>query len=142
MTVTKTTVAATTVTKTKTTIEGRTQEDEGGEGHFRPEEAQRGAGCDLRREVVAAHGGYEEGLGVHQEEQPQRGPHHQAGCDAQGCAPGGVPGHAQDGWAHLEALVVSLASPRPFSRRVPTWCRAREWRPQELRSCNLARATH
>merc|ERR1712216_578111 len=105
--------------------------EEGGEGHFRPEEAQRGAGCDLRREVVAAHGGYEEGLGVHQE-----------GCDAQGCAPGGVPGHAQDGWAHLEALVVSLASPRPFSRRVPTWCRAREWRPQELRSCNLARATY
>ena len=35
--------------------------EEGGEGHLRPEEAQRGAGCDLRREVVAAHGGDEEG---------------------------------------------------------------------------------
>merc|ERR1712094_39690 len=45
-------------------------------------------------------------LGVHQEEQPQPGPDHQAGCQAQGYLPGVEPRHAQDGGPRQQTLVL------------------------------------
>merc|ERR1712124_87092 len=56
--------------------------------------------------------GYEEDLGLHQEEQPQSGPHDQAGFHPEGHLPGGEQLHAQDGRVRQQAPVVSpWASP-------------------------------
>merc|ERR1712199_67907 len=61
---------------------------------------------------MARTGGYEEDLGLHQEEQPQSGPHDQAGFHPEGHLPGGEHRHAQDGRLRQQAPVVSpWASP-------------------------------
>merc|ERR1711908_62577 len=58
------------------------------------------------------HGGHEGHLGVHQEEQAQRGAHHQAGRRLEEGDAGGVAGHAEDGRVRLEAPQVNA---RAFS---------------------------
>merc|ERR1719366_22348 len=68
---------------------------------------KNGVGDHLRWEEDGAHGGYEEDLGLHQEEQPQSGPHDQAGFGLEGHLPGGEHRHAQDGRVRQQAPVVS-----------------------------------
>merc|ERR1712078_328280 len=77
-----------------------------GEGYLCAQDTFAGPRSHLRWKVDAAHGGDEEDLGVHQEEQAQRGPHHLAGREVEGGPPGGLLGYVEDGWLHQQALVV------------------------------------
>merc|ERR1712094_139076 len=118
------------------------RDEEEGRWHFRAQGPFAGVGDHLRWEEDGAHGGYEEDLGLHQEKQPQSGPHDQAGFHPEGHLPGGEHRHAQDGRLRQQAPVVSpWGEPRRFSRRVPTSRRALESRPHEFDSCLLTSAT-
>jgi hypothetical protein len=66
----------------------RSDDEEEGSWDLRAEEALRGPRGDHRQDHDAAHRGHEERLGLHQEEQAQRGPHHLPGRHAQEGVPG------------------------------------------------------
>merc|ERR1719327_782041 len=88
------------------------RDEEEGRWHFRAQGPFAGVGDHLRWEEDGAHGGYEEDLGLHQEKQPQSGPHDQAGFHPECHLPGGEHRHAQDGRLRQQAPVVSpWASP-------------------------------
>merc|ERR1711869_52658 len=111
-------------------------DEEEGRWHFRAQGPFAGVGDHLRWEEDGAHGGYEEDLGLHQEEQPQSGPHDQAGFHPEGHLPGGEHRHAQDGRLRQQAPVVSpWASPQltahegrqriSVSNRLQSWAKHR-----------------
>merc|ERR1711869_95346 len=109
--------------------------EEIGEGNFRAEEVVRRSCIGVRREDCASHGGYEEDLGLHQEERVEQRPDHKTRLGVEGNFPCRLFGYAQDGRLCQQAPVLRpWGEPRPFSRRVPTSRRALESRGRKSRA--------